>query len=59
MDFNQKTIEKDANKTGVSMLIADYIKEYILKPSNILDNMQLMTNFASFYETRERKFGLS
>lgn len=52
MKFNLEMINKQKNKSGAAALIADYIQEYILKPKNILENMQLTTNFAYFYEKR-------
>ena len=57
MMFNLSIINETKEKKGVLILIGDYIKNYILVPNNILDNIQL--NFAFFYERREREYGLS
>jgi hypothetical protein len=57
MMFNLGIINETKEKKGVLILIGDYIKNYILVPNNILDNIQL--NFAFFYERREREYGLN
>ena len=56
MEFNLEHLNNEAKKSGAAALIADYIAQFILKPNNILDNQQL--NFASFYEMREKNYGL-
>lgn len=56
MEFNLEHLNNEGKKSGAAALIADYIAQFILKPNNILDNLQL--NFASFYEMREKNYGL-
>lgn len=56
MEFDLSILSNDHQKSAASALIADYISQYILKPINILQNLQL--NFASFYEIREKSYGL-
>ena len=54
MEVNRERLVQ-ANK-AVCRLMADYLDNYILKPENILNNLQL--DFASFYERREREYEL-
>lgn len=58
MKFNLETIQKEKKMSGPAQLIGDYIGEYILKPTNVLENQQLTNGLAYFYETREKKYGL-
>ena len=53
MEFNLNILSKEANKSGASALVAEYIEHYILKQDKI------QSNFASLYEQRERAFGLN
>lgn len=53
---NNSNILKQSKK-GVCCLIQDYLIKYCLEPGLILEN--LLLDFASFYEQREKEYGLS